>query len=214
MELVVLSTPSIRNAVTTTPCIAKVSRGIALEFTPPPPPHQPTPSPCANLLLHSQNRFLKKAVWLGNTVYLVDRLSIRLRLGRRKIDALQFRKTLHVTSFEIGLEFADPLPASDPPLSVRGSALVGDLVQRWPIRRVIVLEIDLAAVSGHQLGWRDVAAEVFVELQLLASEWVDEGRDELEEAPYRPGNYIQSLVYSSGCVMGRMRTTVDDQCPP
>ncbi len=123
-----------------------------------------------------------------SAVHLVRNVAIDLGLGRCNSDALDLSKALLVSSLEIGFQFADPLPPSDPPLSISCFSLVRDVIHRRPIRSVIVMEIHLAAIRRHQLGRWDVLAEVFVELQLLAREGVDEGRDELKEAPYRPRN--------------------------
>lgn len=162
-------------------------------------PHLPTPSryPICHLLLNPHPRIWKKRRW-GNAVCLPADMPIHLVPGRSKIHALQLSKTLLIPSLEVCLELADPLPASAPPLSIRRSALVRDLVDCRPIRSVIVLEIHLPAIRPHQLGGRDVEAEVLVEFQLLAREGVDEGGDELEEAPYCPGDCIIARVLTSG----------------
>ena len=59
---------------------------------------------------------------------------------------------------------------------------------------MIVPEIDFAAIRIYELGWRDVLAEVFVEFEFLASKGVDERGDDLEKAPYCPGDYAHILL--------------------
>ena len=167
---------------------------------------------------------------LRNAIHLADNLSIHLVPGRQNPTALDLSQTLLVPSFKVALAFADPLPTANPPLPIRRPPLIRDLIQCRPIRRMIVLEVHLAAIRAHQLGRRDVLAEVLVEFQLLARERVDEGRDELEEAPYRPWDcmYIGvslssddafSSGYASGLRcrrrgQGEGRNTIDYQSPP
>lgn len=78
---------------------------------------------------------------------------------------------------QILLELADPLTARNPPLPVRLSAPRTLLRQCRPVRRMLVLEIQLTAGRVQalpQLLLRHVFGQVLVEFHLFACDGVDE----------------------------------------
>ena len=97
-------------------------------------------------------------------------------------------------TLEIFFTFANLPPRPLPPLPDLPPPLVGQLVERGPVELVIVLKIHVPAVDAHELLGRDDLAHVDVELHLLPRQGVDEGVDELEEAPDDPGHVLDARV--------------------
>lgn len=90
---------------------------------------------------------------------------------------------------KVVLVLADELAARLPALQLGSPPLLAQLQQRRPVDRVVVLELELAVAElGGELLLGHVLAHVLVELELLARQGVDEGGDELEEAPDDPGD--------------------------
>lgn len=80
------------------------------------------------------------------------------------------------------------LPSADPIGCILPAAISGKVEHGGPISLVIIDEINLAAVVLEQLLGRDEFIEVLVVLDLFACVGVDEGINDFEEAPQKPGN--------------------------
>lgn len=78
---------------------------------------------------------------------------------------------------------ADALASFNPSLLLFLAAQLCESVERGPVDRVVVLELHVTANRLHELLGGNMLAQIFVELELFASKRVDEGCDELEEAP-------------------------------
>lgn len=97
-------------------------------------------------------------------------------------------------ALEIFFAFANLHLRPLPPLPDLPPPLIGQLVKRGPVHRVIVVKLDVPAVDLHELLRGHNLAHIDVKLHLLAREGVDEGVDELEEAPDDPGHVLHARV--------------------
>ncbi len=92
-------------------------------------------------------------------------------------------------SCEIIFRLADDGTRGPPPRQLGFAALLAQLVERWPVHVVVVLKVHVAGpVGAPQLLRGDVLLHVFVELELLPRDGVDEGCDDFEKAPDNPRN--------------------------
>ena len=130
---------------------------------------------------------------LDESICLLGELSIHLLPGWSYISTFSLGQTLLIPALEVPLVFADPHSTSDPPFLICLSPLICKLVDSRPVCCMIILEVDFPTVCVHQMGWWDVLSKVFVKFQLLTSEGIDKRCYELEETPYRPGNYTYGL---------------------
>ena len=111
---------------------------------------------------------------------MTSQIGSRLLLSR---GAFTLRQAVSGTALQVVLKLADPLACLDPAFPVLLLALLCQLVQRWPVERMVVSELNIASHGLHQMARRHMLAEIFVELHLLASDGIDEWGDQLEEAP-------------------------------
>lgn len=119
---------------------------------------------------------------VGSLVADLDSLAVLLCL------AGQVTKTLLLTSTEVVLVLANLLSGIDPALLECFPASVALLVQGRPVGLVVVVEVQFTTVVLPQLLCGDVLLEVLVELHLLLGDWVDKGRNKLEEGADVPGH--------------------------
>ncbi|EER38800.1 hypothetical protein HCDG_06744 [Histoplasma capsulatum H143] len=80
----------------------------------------------------------------------VDLQAFRLSLNRWN-RCLACIAALVGSAFQIGFMLSDDLAALDPSLKVLLSSLFTQLVQFWPVRRVIILEFYFSAYGFEQL---------------------------------------------------------------
>lgn len=84
-------------------------------------------------------------------------------------------------SFKVVFVFSNTFPTLDPALTVLFLLYLGQLVQRRPVGRVVVFEVNLSANRFHKLAGWDMVAQFLVELELFPGNGVKERRDDLEE---------------------------------
>jgi hypothetical protein len=65
----------------------------------------------------------------------------------------------------------------DPTLSVLVPPLISQLIQSRPVNGMIISEFHITTYGFHQVAGWHMLPKIFVELQLLPSQWVDKRSD-------------------------------------
>jgi hypothetical protein len=70
---------------------------------------------------------------------------------------------------------------------------------------MIIFEIHVPSKFFPQLLRRDILADILIEFELLASKWINEGSNKLEESPDNPWNYTYLSVRLSKTLQGLLQ---------